>query len=432
MAAEYNSPTPEPASSSAGFGLKARIAILIAIFGILGFAFGYTFGHDGYKAEANGLKVSIDRDLPQNHKELNFSLFWRVWDSLEESYFDGSKIDDANLVWGAIKGMVSAVGDPYTVFLTPSENKVTREDLSGTFEGVGIQIGFKGSQLAVVAPLPDSPAEEAGVLAGDIIFGIKDAAKDVERGTVGMTLPEAVQLIRGQRGTKVTLSLLRDGSDTPVVVDVVRREINVPSVSLKFIGNDENIAHLRILKFGGETLSEWNNAVLSIQQKQNLAGIIVDVRNNPGGYLQGAVDLGSEFLTNGDVVVIEEYANGSKNEFFVEKSGRLTREKVVLLVNGGSASASEILAGALRDIKDTPIVGEVSFGKGTVQEAKQLEGDTGLHITVARWLTPSGFWVNEGGLVPDYKVEDNPETAEDEQLVRAVEVLNNFSSLSGR
>jgi carboxyl-terminal processing protease len=201
---------------------------------------------------------------------------------------------------------------------------------------------------------------------------------------------------------------------------------------LEYVGEEGNIAHIKLMKFGGETQDEWNEAILSILTKQDLEGIIVDVRNNPGGYLQGAVDLGGEFLQKGDVVVSEEYSNGSKDEYFVEATGRLTREKVVVLINGGSASASEILAGALRDKREFPLVGETSFGKGTVQEAKQLEGEVGLHITVAKWLTPAGTWVNQTPLEPDYEVANNPDTPEDEQLVKAVEVLQNFSPLSGR
>src|SRR3989344_1280542 len=426
-------PTPTPKVGLNKVGLnKARVIVLGLLVAVFAFAVGYAAGVDGYKATAQGFKVNISREIPPEQKDLDFNLFWQVWDTLEESYFDHSKIKDANLVLGAIKGMVAAVGDPYTAFLTPDEQRVTQEDLSGNFEGIGIQIGFIGTQLAVVAPLPNSPAEEAGIVAGDIIVGIKDEAKGVERGTVGITLPEAVQLIRWEAGSKITLSLLREGAEAPVVADVVRKEIAVPSVALEFVGEGERIAHLRVLKFGGETLAEWNEAVLEIQKKADLTGIIVDVRNNPGGYLLGAVDLGSEFLENGDTVVVEEYANGGKNEFFVERAGKLTRDKVVVLINGGSASASEILAGALRDIKETPLVGETSFGKGTVQDAKELEGGTGLHITVAKWLTPSGVWVNEGALKPDYEVEDNPETPEDEQLTKAIEVINNFSSLSGR
>ncbi len=411
---------------------KARLFIIVLLINILVFSLGYAFGMDGYKVTNSGPKVTVSREAPQKYEDVDFDLFWRVWDTVDESYFDNAKINKAAMVWGAIKGMVAAVGDPYTVFLTPDEQRVTEEDLSGNFEGIGIQIGFKGSQLAVVAPLPGSPAEEVGIQAGDIIAGIKDEAKEVERGTVGITLPEAVQLIRGEANTKVTLSLLREGDETPIIIDVTRREINVPSVTLEFVGENGNIAHLKVMKFGGETLAEWDEAVLTILKKQDLAGIILDVRNNPGGYLQGAVDLGSEFLNKGDVVVTEEYANGGKNEFFVREMGKLTRDKVVVLVNGGSASASEILAGALRDIKEVPLVGETSFGKGTVQEAKQLEADTGLHITVARWLTPEGYWVNEKGLTPDYEVEDNPETTDDEQLARAIEIMTTLSPLSGR
>lgn len=414
------------------FGLeKARGIILFLVFGALFLVLGYAVGAKGYKVSTSKYNVVVDRDLPEEKKDLNFSLFWSVWDTLEESYFNKSQIDESKLVFGAIKGMVAAVGDPYTVFLTPDEQRVTREDLSGNFEGVGIQIGFKGSQLAVVAPLRGSPAEEAGIEAGDIIIGIIDEEKGIERGTVGITLPEAVQIIRGEAGSTVTLSLLREGADTPIIVDVVRKEINVPSVELTFVGENENIAHLKVLKFGGETLSEWDDAVLSILQKQDLAGVILDVRNNPGGYLQGAVDLGSEFLENGDVVVVEEYADGSKTEFFVERVGRLTRDDVVVLINGGSASASEILAGALKDHKNAELIGEKSFGKGTVQEAKELTGEVGLHVTVARWLTPSGFWVNDVGLTPDFEVEENTETLEDEQLLRAIEVLSGFSLSSG-
>lgn len=421
-----------PARSSRQFGLnKIRVIILVIIFSILSLGVGYSFGAKGYKVNSSGYNVSINRDVPAEKKDLDFALFWSVWDTLETSYFDREGIDESALVFGAIKGMVAAVGDPYTVFLTPDEQRVTQEDLSGNFSGVGIQIGFKGTQLAVVAPLPGSPAEEAGIEAGDLIVGIKDEGKDIERGTVGINLPDAVQLIRGEAGSTVTLSLLRDGVDTPIIVDVVRREINVPSVELSFVGENENVAHLKVLKFGGETFEEWDKAVLEILKKQNLAGIIVDVRNNPGGYLQGAVDLGSEFLSEGDVVVAEEFADKSRDEYVVERVGRLTRDNVVVLINGGSASASEILAGALRDQKNIQLVGDTSFGKGTVQEAKQLPGEVGLHLTIAKWLTPDGTWVHDVGLTPDIVVEDNNETIEDEQLVRAIQVVSGLSLSSG-
>lgn len=402
-----------------------RAIILIIIFAGI-FSAGYVLGHRGYSTSFEEFpQVSISRELPEERKGLDFSLFWRVWDTLDARYFDKSKLIPSEMVYGAIRGMVAAIGDPYTIFLPPSENKVVQEDLLGSFEGVGIQIGFKGTQLAVIAPLPDSPAESAGVKAGDFIVGISDEQKDIDRGTVGITLPEAVQAIRGKAGTTVTLTLLREGEEEPIVVDIVRAPIDVPSIVFDYVGEGEKIAHIKLLKFSGETLTEWEKAVIDILKSPDTSGIILDVRNNPGGFLQAAVDLASEFLENGDVVVIEEEAAGARNEFKVERIGRFRNQKVVVLVNGGSASASEILAGALRDNKGTTIVGEKTFGKGTIQEPQQIEGDVGLHITIAKWLTPSGFWVNEGGLVPDVEIEDNSETEEDEQLQKAIDLLQN-------
>ena len=388
------------------------------------FGGGYYLGLQGYKADVKEFpKVTITREVPVDKQELNFSLFWRVWDTLTAKYFDKSKLNPAAMVYGAIEGMVSAIGDPYTVFLPPSENKVVQEDLNGTFEGVGIQIGFKGTQLAIIAPIPGSPAEKAGVKAGDFIINIKDEGKNIDRGTVGISLPEAVKAIRGTAGTKVTLTLIREGEVEPIVVDIVRKELNVPTLILTYVGEAGSVAHIRLLKFGGETDEEWMKAVVEISKKEEVKAIVLDLRNNPGGYLQGAVDVASEFLKTGSLVVIEERADGTRNEFKVEKIGLLINIPVVVLINEGSASASEILAGALKDIKGVSLVGEKTFGKGTIQEPLQLEGGSGLHITIARWITPSGFWVNEKGLEPDVAVEDDPDTAADEQLEKAIELL---------
>lgn len=402
---------------------KLRIVVLITLVIALSFSGGYFLGRRGFVATVVKFPiVTISREVSPE-RDLDFSLFWRTWDTLEANYFDRSKLIPSEMVYGAIKGMVNAIGDPYTIFLPPSENRVVQEDLKGSFEGVGIQIGFRGNQLAVVAPLPDSPAEKAGVLAGDYIIGIKDELKEIDRGTVGITLPEAVQAIRGPAGSVVTLTLLRNGSEEPITVDIVRTSIDIPSLILDFVGPNESIAHIKLLKFGGETKTEWERAVRDVLKKRNLTGIILDVRNNPGGYLQGAVDVASEFLQNGSVVVIEEKSNGEKDEFKVERIGRFPDTPVVVLVNKGSASASEILAGALRDIRSVQLVGEPSFGKGTIQEPQQIENGAGLHITVARWLTPSGFWVDEGGLEPDVELEDDSETIEDEQLQEAIKLL---------
>lgn len=389
------------------------------------FSFGYVVGLQGIGIQSEyEQKVIIDRNLPQDKNDLNFNLFWRVWDILEASYFQQEDLVSAEMVYGAIQGMVASVGDPYTIFLPPKENKVVQEDLQGTFSGVGIQIGFKGTQLAVIAPLPDSPAEAVGIEAGDLIVGIKDDLKGIERGTAGITLPEAVQAIRGEQGSTVTLSLLREDVEEPIVVDVVRREIDVPSIVLEMIERDDSkLAHVKLLKFSGETESEWEQVVIDILKEPKVDGIILDVRNNPGGFLLAAVDLASDFLETGDPVVIEETKDKARTVHNASRIGRLRNRDVVVLVNEGSASASEILAGALRDQKEVILVGDTTFGKGTIQEAQDVDGGTGLHITIARWLTPSELWVNEGGLVPDIEVSNDSETEVDEQLEEAIRQL---------
>ena len=409
--------------------LLRKFFLPIAV-GFLTFVLGYLVGTKGISFTKNGspVRLNISQTLPDDKKNLDFDLFWEIWNTLDTSYFDRSKIDDAERVYGAIKGMVASIGDPYTVFLTPSENKVTEEDLSGNFEGIGIQIGFKGTQLAVISPLPGSPAEEVGIKAGDIIAGIKDTEKDIERGTSGITLPEAVQIIRGKAGTKITLSLLREGSDRPIIVDVERKSIDVPSVVLKFEGENESIAHIEVLKFGAETYQEWNDAVLDILTHKNVQGIVLDLRGNPGGYMQSAIDLGGDFIDQGKTVVIQQGADGKKIEFPSSGTDRLKNYKVVVLVNGGSASASEILSGALRDDIKAKLVGEKTFGKGTIQEPRQLENGVGLHITIAKWLTPSGFWVHGVGLDPDIVIEDNADTPEDEQLQKAIELVKSSAT----
>ena len=380
----------------------------------------------GAKSVGKGIReaydVTISRNLPLNKQELDFSLFWKVWDSTTENYFDKSKLVESEMIYGAIKGLVASIGDPYTVFLSPKENKVVQEDLQGSFSGVGIQIGFRGTRLAVIAPLEGSPADKAGVKAGDLIIAIKDELKNIDKGTEGMTLQEAVEVIRGTKGTKVTLALLREGDDKPIITDLERADIDVPSVMVDYVGDNKDIAHIKVLKFSEETNGEWEKAVDQIILKPNIKGIVVDVRNNPGGYLQAAVNLASEFLPNGSVVVIEDGGEGLKRDYKVTRLGKLMNRKVVVLVNKGSASASEILAGAMRDDKQIKLIGDTTFGKGTIQEPIQVNG-AGLHITTARWLTPNGTWVHEKGLEPDIKVEDKDDTPEDEQLQTAISEL---------
>jgi carboxyl-terminal processing protease len=395
------------------------VFLVAAIFGI-----GYYFGIKGFVAKVESpVAVRITRIPPPDKEDLDFSLFWKVWDVLHSKYYDKSKVVDSELVYGAIRGMTAAIGDPYTVFLSPRENKMVEEDLKGSFEGVGIQIGFKKDQLAVIAPLPGSPAEKAGILAGDYILEIKDDSKGLNISTNGISITEAVEAIRGKSGTVVTLVLAREGREKPIEVKLVRESIDVPSVTLSYPGEKKDIAYVKLVKFTQETVSEWENAVSQLVINPDLKAVIIDLRNNPGGYLQAAVDISSDFLETGDLVVKEVFGNYLDQEYKVTKLGRLRKVELALLVNQGSASASEIFAGAMRDYKRAIIIGNRTFGKGTVQEPEQLDKGSGLHITVAKWLTPKGIWVDGDGLQPDIEIDENPDTKEDEQLQKALEEL---------
>ena len=315
------------------------------------------------------------------------------------------------------------MGDPYTMFLPPTQNKIVNEDLSGSFEGVGIEIGYKDTRLAVVAPLPGSPAEKAGVKAGDFIIHIKDVKKNVDIDSSDIDLAIAVADIRGPAGTTVTLTLVRDGNPKPIVVDIVRAKLDVPSVVLTYVGKDQNIADLKVSRFGAETPGEWDKAVGQILSKPGVKGIIIDLRNNPGGYLQAAVDLASDFVPSNSVVVIQQNGDGTKDELKADRLPRLGNYKTVVLINGGSASASEILSGALRDDKGFKLVGEKSFGKGTVQEPLDVSGGAGLHVTTAKWLTPNGTWVHMVGLTPDVVIVPKDTDKEDVQLQGAINLF---------
>lgn len=397
-------------------------------------------------------KVLINRESGPN--TIDFTLFWEVWDKLHSDYLDADKLDDEVMVYGAIEGMTAAIGDPYTVFLPPENNQRAKEDLNGAFEGVGIQLGFIERTLAVISPLEKHPAKAAGIKAGDLILHIRDDDKGVDTDTIGMSLPEAVDLIRGEGGTTVYLTVLHEGEDEPVEIGVRRDTIVVPSVELEIGDIDADgiwraaeggsVAWLKLYRFGELTESQWNDAVRTILLRQganDFAGVVLDVRNNPGGFLTGSVFVASEFLAEG--LVVTQQGKYTSQPFSVERNGRLIETPLVVLVNKGSASASEIVAGALRDRLGVKLVGETTFGKGTVQDAEDLRDGAGIHITTGRWLLPSGEWISEEGLKPDVEValeatgaaaqtesdvpveeEATEDDREDAQLRRAVEVLS--------
>ncbi|MFH1840579.1 MAG: S41 family peptidase [Candidatus Shapirobacteria bacterium] len=383
---------------------RLRNFVLFASFLVIAGVAGFTFGrHDRSQSSS----------VANNTR--NLGLFWDVWGRLSTNYLDKEALKDGQMINGAIKGMVASLGDPYTVFLSPEENKQAKEDLNGSFGGVGIQLGYnKDNQLSVIAPLTGTPADRAGVKTGDLILKIEGKI------TEGITLLEAVKLIRGPEGTKVKLTLLRSGINDAFEVNLERSTIVVASVELEFI---DNLAHLKLIRFGDRTEEEWHQAVSQIVA-QNSRGVILDLRNNPGGYLSGAVFVASEFLSSG-VVVSQESRDGVKDDYQVNRQGRLTDFPLIVLINPGSASASEIVAGALQDHHRAKIVGEKSFGKGSVQEAEDFSGGAGLHITVARWLTPQGNSIAGQGITPDIEVKSSTDQSEvDLPLEQALEILS--------
>ena len=397
-------------------------AYFVVIFGLLiSFLIGWQLGHRDYKLQWENYRPKVNlsnQQPPKSEYNIDFKLFWDTWDLVSREYVDKKAVDPQKMYYGAIKGMVDALGDPYTVFLPPDAQKSTKEELGGSFEGVGIQLGFnKEKRLVVIAPLTGTPADRAGVKAGDLIIKIED--KD----TTGMSLPEAVNLIRGRKGTKVNLEMYADGDDKTKDVALTRDTIIVKSVEHKAVEtpSGKKVAHLKLSRFGEKTNSEWNQSVSSALS-DGVSGIVLDLRNNPGGFLDGAVYIGSEFIDQGDFV-LQENAQGERRGYKVNRTGKLLNLPVVVLVNKGSASASEIVAGAIQDYKRGKLVGTQSFGKGTIQESQDLPGGTGVHITTAKWLTPNGNWVHDSGLTPDIKVEAGDDPAKDLQLEKALELF---------
>ncbi|MDD5396778.1 MAG: S41 family peptidase [Candidatus Moranbacteria bacterium] len=354
-----------------------------------------------------------------NNTNIDFSLFWSVWDLLKSKYVDSGKLDARKLYYGAIKGMMQATGDPYTTFFDPEENKKFGEDISGNFEGIGAELGIKGGILTVVAPLQGTPAEKAGLRSGDKIIKIDGKSAG------DMTIEEAVNNIRGPKGTSVVLTIFRDGSQDTQDITVNREVINVKSVTLEF--KDNNIADIKITRFGDDTTKGFNDAInKAVAQKSK--GLIIDLRNNPGGYLESAIDIASKLLPKNQVVVIEESGDKSQKKMYSRGGDVASSLQTVVLINEGSASASEILAGALKDDRadNVTLVGKKSFGKGSVQEFIEMPQGTAAKITVARWLTPDGTQINEQGIKPDQEVDltnDDYANNKDPQFDAAMQTL---------
>jgi len=353
-------------------------------------------------------------------EEIDFSLFWEVYHRLQEKFVDKGKFDIQKMIYGAISGMVKSLGDPYTVFFPPEETKRFEEDVKGVFEGVGMEIGIKKGQLQVIAPLEGTPAQKAGLRSGDKILKINDTE------TSDLTIDEAVNLIRGPKGTEVTLTIFREEWKKTKEIKLMRDVIEVPSLKREIKEIDgQKIAYIQLYQFSENASFDFRKAAIEILTSP-AQKIILDLRNNPGGYLEVAQDITGWFLEKGKIVVLEDFGQGNKQEYKAQGPGTFSDYKIVVLINQGSASASEILAGALRDNRGILLIGEKSFGKGSVQELEKLKEGSSLKITVAKWLTPKGQLITDVGLEPDIKVEMTEEDYEqdrDPQLDKAIEII---------
>lgn len=327
-------------------------------------------------------------------QDVDFSLFWDVWRTLSENYVDQEKINEKKMFYGAIRGMVSAIGDPYTVFMNPKNAKEFSDDLKGTFEGIGAEIGMKNEILTIIAPLPDMPAQKAGLRSGDKVLAIDGESSS------GIYLDEAVNKIRGPKGTEVVLTIKREGAEEAMDIAITRGKIIVKSVRT---GIEDGIFTLKITNFNEDTAVLFNEAVNEVIENDP-KGIILDLRSNPGGFLDTAIEVASEWVED-KTVVSEKFSSGFVNEHLARGRARLKNYQTVVLVNGGSASASEIVSGALQDYGLAEVVGEKTFGKGSVQTLNKFSDGSSVKVTVAKWLTPNGRSINDEGIEPDYRVD---------------------------
>jgi len=399
---------------------KLLYLILTLIILVVTFFSGFFFAV--WKISGQNVNISVSElissgtsSLFVHTEEINPNLFWQIWDQIEEKYVE-RPVDEKRMFYGALEGLVDSLDDPYSIFLSPEMTDQFNRELSGSFEGIGAEIGIKNDQLTIIAPLSDSPAQKAGLKAGDKIIEIDGHE------TFDINLNFAVSLIRGEKGTDVILKIISKDSEEARDVTITRDEINVKSVNWELL--DGNIAYIEIIHFNQNTVSNFNksaNEIILVSPD----GIILDLRNNPGGYLDSAIDISGNFIED-DVIVIEDFKDRQK-EYKSKGEAKLKGYELVVLVNGGSASASEIVAGALQDYDLAVLVGETTFGKGSVQDFQEFSDGSSLKITVANWLTPNGRLIDDVGIKPDIEIELTSEDYNgdsDPQLDKAIEIIS--------
>lgn len=327
-------------------------------------------------------------------QNIDFGLYWDLWDTIKETYVDQDSLNDKDLFYGSLKGLVMSLDDPYSEFMDPFENQIFLDEVSGSFEGIGAEIGIRAGLLTVISPLDGNPAQKAGIMPGDIIVEIDGQSSQ------SLSLNEAVSRIKGPKGTEVVLNIFREDFDDLREFKIIRDIINIESVSYEALA--DGIFLINISSFNGDTDYLFRQAVLEILEEEP-RGLILDLRNNPGGYLEVAIEILGEWI-NGEVAVLEHFSDGREEEYLAQGFNLLQDYPTVVLLNYGSASASEILAGALQDHDLAIVIGEKSYGKGSVQLVKNLKDGSSLKLTNSKWLTPNGTSIDNEGIEPDIEV----------------------------
>lgn len=401
---------------------KFRLIIILILFIALFFALGVSYGRSVSRRESGDLAI-INNVSASSSDLIDMAPLWQVWKLLDEKYVPTGKATTTtsqDRIWGAIQGMTDSLGDPYTVFMPPEDTKDFQTNISGNFEGVGMEIGIKDGVLSVISPLKGSPAEEAGIKAGDKIITID--------GKPASDLPtdKAVKLIRGPKGSIVKLTVMRNGNvNKPFNFEITRAIINIPTVETEIKGD---IFIISLYNFYAQADLQFNNALKEFINSKK-SKLIIDLRGNPGGYLDSAVNMASWFLPLGKPIVREDFGGGKDEDVYRSKGFNVFNDnlQMIVLIDGGSASASEILAGALQEHNVARLVGTKTYGKGSVQELIPVTKNTSLKVTIAKWLTPNGKSISEGGLTPDFEVkitEDDIKSDRDPQLDKAIELLS--------
>jgi len=406
---------------------KFRLLIVLILFISLFFILGISYGKNHPNSSLGTASLGIVNNTKASTNDLiDMSPFWKVWKILDEKYVitnnnneQSTTTTNQDRVWGAIQGMTATLGDPYTVFLPPEDNKDFTTNISGNFEGVGMEIGIKEGRLTVIAPLKGSPAELAGIKIGDKIITIDDES------TIDLSTDKAVKLIRGPKNTIVKIGIYRESSNETLEFNITRNIINIPTIKTEI---KDDVFIISLYNFYAQSQNQFRDALKDFigSKKQKL---ILDLRGNPGGYLEVSVDMASWFLPLGKIVLREEFGNNKTEKIYRSKGYNIFNDKLkmIILVDKGSASASEILAGALQYHNIAKVLGTNTYGKGSVQELIPITDDTSLKVTIAKWLTPGGISISDGGISPDYEIkitEEDIKNQNDSQLKEAIEILN--------